>query len=274
MKEGKTKEPEERYLKLPNHILNLRSIGLSEKVLLAHFYSFGEKGCWQSNETLAEAFMVDERTIQRWFATIVKAGLVQVKCPKGRYRTIWVKSHPAVRAAAQLWYRGKAVSNRVNQVRQNCRTTNSSKGAEGEQVRQNCRGKYDKNGFQVRQNCRTTKNTTIRETITPPPLPAHGQAAALLSDREQESRRQLQRFKEQIANKGKPKQRLSAADFEAKRQEAKKRLYESTIENGSGGGKKGCGGSEDFPSTQVGVGVAAGGGATASEAVVNRRVKL
>jgi hypothetical protein len=34
----------ERYLKVPYHILNLTSIGLCEKLLLAHFYSFGEKG--------------------------------------------------------------------------------------------------------------------------------------------------------------------------------------------------------------------------------------
>jgi len=42
---GNSKKPKERYLKIPYHILNIKRLGLSEKVLLAHIYSFGEKGC-------------------------------------------------------------------------------------------------------------------------------------------------------------------------------------------------------------------------------------
>ena len=36
----------ERYLKIPYHILNIETLDLREKVLLAHIYSFGQKGCW------------------------------------------------------------------------------------------------------------------------------------------------------------------------------------------------------------------------------------
>ena len=50
------KKTTERYLKIPYHILNIAELGLSEKVLLAHIYSFGDKGCWQSNATLADIF--------------------------------------------------------------------------------------------------------------------------------------------------------------------------------------------------------------------------
>jgi len=39
---GKNK-PKELYLKIPYHILNIPGLGLCEKVLLAHIYSFGEK---------------------------------------------------------------------------------------------------------------------------------------------------------------------------------------------------------------------------------------
>lgn len=64
-KAEKTK-PKEQYLKIPYHILNIRALGLAEKVLLAHIYGFGKNGCWQSNETLADVFMTNPRTVRRW----------------------------------------------------------------------------------------------------------------------------------------------------------------------------------------------------------------
>lgn len=41
---GKEKEQKERYLKIPYHILNIEGLSLSDKVLLAHIYSFAKKG--------------------------------------------------------------------------------------------------------------------------------------------------------------------------------------------------------------------------------------
>ena len=95
------KDPAEGTLSLeiPNHILNLRSVGLTEKVLLAHFYSFSSKGCWQSNATLAEMFMTSPSSISRSIAALKKAGLIAIKAPKGCYRTIWARSHPQVPTA-------------------------------------------------------------------------------------------------------------------------------------------------------------------------------
>ena len=66
----KREKPKELYLKIPYHILNIAEIGLSEKVLLAHFYSFGVKGCWQSNATLAKMFMASPVTISRWISQL------------------------------------------------------------------------------------------------------------------------------------------------------------------------------------------------------------
>lgn len=70
-------KPKELYLKIPYHILNIPEIGLPEKVLLAHFYSFGKKGCWQSNATLAKMFMTTRRTIGRWIGNIQKTGKIR-----------------------------------------------------------------------------------------------------------------------------------------------------------------------------------------------------
>ena len=79
----------ERYLKLPYSILNLRGIRLMDKVLLAHFHSFGEKGCWQSNATLGEMFMVSPYAVTRSIGNLKHQGLITIKSPKGCYRTIW-----------------------------------------------------------------------------------------------------------------------------------------------------------------------------------------
>jgi hypothetical protein len=93
------KKVKEQYLKIPYHILNIGSLGLCEKVLLAHIYSFGRKGCWQSNATLGEIFFVDGRTVSRWVAKLKKLDFVLCVHRKGFGRMIWATSHPDVEAA-------------------------------------------------------------------------------------------------------------------------------------------------------------------------------
>ncbi len=98
---AKTKaKAKERYLAIPYHILNIRGIALTQEVLLSHIYSFGARGCWQSNETLAEIFMVSGDTISRWLGSLT--GYLNIKNPKGYYRTMWAKSHPDIGQAAAL----------------------------------------------------------------------------------------------------------------------------------------------------------------------------
>jgi len=171
------KKQKEPYLKIPAHILNLAQTGLCGKVLLAHIYSFGTKGCWQSNKTLAELFMVSADTISRWIAKIKP--FIYLKNSKGYYRTLWAKSHPDV--------------------------IESGKDAEG--PRQN--GSFDlaKSAIRLRQNCRTTNNHTITEDYkrtmaSPSPLPACGQApatcppsAATLQYRRQAAAAEIEKFK-------------------------------------------------------------------------------
>jgi hypothetical protein len=200
----------EKYLKIPYHILNIENLDLREKVLLAHIYSFGQKGCWQSNATLAKIFMTSPRTIKRWLAKIIKAGKVQIKSAKGYYRTIWAKSHPDVREAAVLYYRGQKVENLQGQ---------------------NCPAPQDKNDpvsgtnsvLSPGQNCPTTNNTTIKDTtgktIAPPsPLPAGGQAPAALVERSEAANRKIEQFGKRFGKTGRSK-KMSAED------EQKRRLY-------------------------------------------------
>ncbi len=181
-KENREK-PKEFYLKIPYHILNITEIGLPEKVLLAHFYSFGKKGCWQSNATLAKMFMTTPRTIQRWLANIESAKLIYIKSPKGFYRTIWVKSHHDVAESVKLHYRNQQIPKPENEL---TRSPNHDKSVVVTAT--NLASDCDKSCIEVRQNCPTTNNNTIKETTvkisaTPAPLPAGGQAPALLAQR-------------------------------------------------------------------------------------------
>jgi len=126
MQKTSKKKPAERYLAIPYHILNLTGIALAQKVLLSHIYSFGARGCWQSNETLAEIFMVSGKAISRWVADICR--YLYIKKPKGYHRTMWAKSHPDVRQAAALKQDKSYPLHRDNSVQQDgqkCPTTNN-----------------------------------------------------------------------------------------------------------------------------------------------------
>lgn len=182
----KSKKPTERYLKIPYHILNIEGISPAEKVLLAHIYSYGTNGCWESNETLGKIFKVDERSISRWVKNLKKHGFVFWVHPKGRYRTLWAKTHPDVKAAQKLFYMSEEIS-KEDVI--NCHAAQILLG-------QNCRGSIDKNVvatatnqcIQVRQNCLYINNTTNKDTMEktierPSPLPAGGQAPAALKCR-------------------------------------------------------------------------------------------
>ena len=109
----KKKKHKELYLKIPYHILNIKNLGADEKMLLAHIYSFGQKGCWQSNATLGEIFYVDGRTVSRWVARLKKFSLILWVHPKGRYRTIWAQSHPQVKGAQTLQYMNEQISKKA-----------------------------------------------------------------------------------------------------------------------------------------------------------------
>jgi len=201
------KKRTEPYLKIPNHILSLAKLRSLDKMLLAHFYSFGSRGCWQSNATLAKIFMVSPATITRSIALLRNAQLVGISSPKGRYRTIWASTHPDVRAARQ------------GHRRKTCRDVNQN----DEHVNQNAHVKLSKTAVRVSHRCSTTNNITITEnnnrtTATPPPLPAGGQASALLDDRKGRRLAGLEALKRRLKLARAPRTVMSAEEFEQRRQ--------------------------------------------------------
>ncbi len=192
----------EPYLKIPAHILNLPRLGLSEKVLLAHIYSFGVKGCWQSNQTLAEIFMTKERTVSRWINTIRK--YIHIKNPKGYYRTMWSKSHPSVKE-------------HMDKIGQD----------DGQKVSADMARSGNRHG----QKCPTTNNNTITEnykrttarlsspkSASPSPLPAGGQSPSTLIERNKETQQRIEQFKRNFSRgKTSQLQPMTEEQFENRR---------------------------------------------------------
>lgn len=180
------KQARERYLAIPYHILNLGGIGLCQKVLLAHIYSFGVKGCYQSNKTLSKVFMVSPATISRWISEL--RSHIYIKSPKGYYRTIWAKSHQQVQESARLHYKGK-------QTPQVGRSQHTDHGKNTEDPRQKCTSDCGKSAIRLRQNCGTTNNNTIKEINTEttplPPLPPKKGASAVLDERKRQMQQRI-----------------------------------------------------------------------------------
>ncbi len=217
------KKEQERYLKIPYRILNIGGLGLCEKVLLAYIYSFGDKGCWQSNATIAKVFFTNPRSVRRWIQRIHK--YIYVKCPRGYYRTMWAKSHPDVRTGVKKW--AEEEQKRKARSRQKKSTV----------VGQNSPTNMDKSGLHSRTDVAveqgqirpTIINHTIKEitketTAPPTPLPAKGQPSAVLDDRKEESVAQVEQLKRKFGKPRRATKPPSQEEFDKRRREQQKAL--------------------------------------------------
>ncbi|HIJ72454.1 MAG TPA: hypothetical protein HPP87_14020 [Planctomycetes bacterium] len=207
------------YLKVPYHILNLRELTPREQLLLAHFHSFGAKGCWQSNKTLAGMFNVSSVTVRRCIKKLKVTKLIGVKSPKGYYRTIWSVRHPQVRASFFRTGGSDTAPKPGSEVRRN-----------DHDVGQNGTSELVKSEHRDGQDCAATNNITIKEnnketTATPPPLPAGGQASALLEHRTAADRFRIMKLKSKLGKeKAKP---MTSEEFDKKRQRDIAALYKA-----------------------------------------------
>jgi hypothetical protein len=186
----------ENFLLMPNHVLNNSELGKGEQELYSHIYSFGRKGCWQNNETLAKMFHRRPRTITLWVMNLKKSGLIFWLHPKGYYRTFWAKLHPDVIAAQSLPYRDGEISKAAVISGQTKSTLLSKKLPSN--IAKNCAVSAQENVIPLSKKLLQTNNTTKKDTIrdttaTPTPLPAGGQASALLADRQREQQETVER---------------------------------------------------------------------------------
>lgn len=114
---------------IPQRILKMSFLSGDEKIFYAYVYSFGERGCWQTDEQIGKALGRSVRSVQRYHRNCRKAGLFKVIAKKSRYRRIWAKDHPKYKAmrmkqAKQLrQIRQSRATDASELLRQNCPTT-------------------------------------------------------------------------------------------------------------------------------------------------------
>ncbi len=215
---AKKSEEKENYLYMPDHIRNIPELGFGDKELLAHIYSFGRNGCWQKNETLGKMFFRSTRTISDWVTKLKKGRHILWKSGKGYYRTFYAKTHPDVKSAQTLIYRGREIA-KSEVVSGQAKSTQVSRKLPSE-LEGNCEATSQKAVIPVSRKLPHTNNTTIKETTkntaTPMPLPAGGQAPALLKERKAQDQANIGR---KMRNFGKPDkaQKLTSEEFENNR---------------------------------------------------------
>jgi len=67
------------------------------KLLFMRIASFGERGCWMTNETLQEEFNRSESTIRRAITSLWSSGDLIITGWNGHGRKMYASSHPEVR---------------------------------------------------------------------------------------------------------------------------------------------------------------------------------
>ena len=194
---------------IPQKILKMPFLSGDDKIYYAYVYSFGERGCWATDEQIGKALGRGGRSIQRYKANCRKAGLFKVTGEGTPRRRIWAKDHPKYKA----WRKKRAA-----------------------QLRQMRRGSTTDPSRLPRQNRPTTNKGTNKTTIKErggSPSPAE-QAHAPLRDKQ----RQLEAYctkEETIAsivqltrNFGRGRRRrtpeLTPAEREQRRQEQRRAL--------------------------------------------------
>ena len=147
---------------VPDRILTLSGFPWGAKLLLAYISAYGMNGCWRSNDAFAKVFGVSDRTVSDWLEKLKAGRQLLWRHPKGRYRTLWDRNHPDVRAASSLPYRDQLIpKNRLgsatesnDQVHKNLRSYSAK----------TCEVTPQEQRDQVRKNMRhNRKNHTVKK---------------------------------------------------------------------------------------------------------------
>ena len=200
------KENNERYLKLPNRIMNMLDLSLPTRLLLAYIDSFGRDGCWANNKTMAKIFDVTTRTITERIGQLKKTGRIWWVHPRSPYRTIWSNTHPEVRASDTLIYRGRETSKEE---------------LLGSKLPSNIEGGFQvtsKNGREPHRSTLLTDKNHIKNDIKAKPALAGRGQPALLRDREIEQYTKIQKFKDHFgSHRGHRRPGLTPGEFEKRK---------------------------------------------------------
>lgn len=215
------KNNDDRYLKLPNRILNMRELSLPTRLLLAYIDSFGRAGCWTNNGTLAAMFDVSTRTVTERIGQLKRAMRIWWVFARSPYRTVWSNTHPEVKAADTLLYRGREILKADIIARQ------IGSRPLGSELPSNIEGDCQVTSQDRREphgSTLPTDKNLIRISIKKPALAGWGQPA-LLEDRETEHRLNIQQFKNRFGSRrGRRTPGLTPAEMEQRKQSQLKAL--------------------------------------------------
>jgi len=90
-----------RYLRIDYRTLNYEGVDLPEAAVSSYMWSFEVGGCWQTNIQIGKQLTLSPATISRRVQRIYRHGWFYLYL-NGRYRHVWVVSHPAVRESRTL----------------------------------------------------------------------------------------------------------------------------------------------------------------------------
>jgi len=95
-------------------LLQRRDLKPIAKLIYGRIWGFKERGCFQSNETIALELGVSESTVTRHVGELKNKGLILVWNDYSSSRHMWAKDHPKVKASGPyLPYNGGTVSKRA-----------------------------------------------------------------------------------------------------------------------------------------------------------------
>jgi hypothetical protein len=180
----------ERFLAVVYSVLARSDINDSEKLLLAHIWSYGAKGCWETNETMATMFNVTPRQVTTRVGRLKNAGCLLWLHGKNYHRTLWARQHPNVVKASVLPYRGQMI------LKESLYSGHNGTAPPG----RNLPGNIEADFHVTRKdrckppgrNLPETKNTTRREiTRSTGPPSAQTRAPALLEAQRQRAKEEL-----------------------------------------------------------------------------------
>lgn len=202
-------KPVRRYLKIPYDILRRADISLVDKVVYAHIFGFGLRGCWASNASIGQAICVSPNTVSRSVVRLYKTGAIYVHNGESFYRTMWAVSHPAVADAMFLPYQHNNIGK--HQAMYNGQKDSSLLHQNGEVACQNG-GRLHQNGEVTSPNWCGNKKETTKElkketTATSSPSPVKRATPSLRTI---------------------PKVRLSPAEEQRRKDEQKQRLRQQS----------------------------------------------
>lgn len=201
-KEAKNQKPGIPFMKAYNFLLNKPSLTSAEKLVMVVVCRFWPNPYWDSNGEVARSLALSERYIEKVVKSLADKGVI-----KRGYAHITKNGRPhTVRVIVPRCF-PKTPGHKVKWVK-----TEHMDGQQTEHIDGDC---PNNSSFLPEQlDDLLDKNRQINRKTAPTPLPAGGQAPALLEDRKKDAQAEVEQFKNSFGSSKRRKSKPSAAEIE------------------------------------------------------------